>query len=87
MSSVHIIKLLAFSAHLAAASLSAQPVILKNQLYRFEVSVARVDAPNIVREFRPELTLQITPMNPGYTRRYQRGDYGIAISAGLKGSF
>lgn len=53
-------------------SATAQPVVLQNQLYRVEVSaasisVARLDAPGLVRHIRPELTLAFTNIDPGYT--------------------
>lgn len=60
-----------FSFTLAAA-FSAQPVVLENQLYRLEVSAAtiavtRLDQPGFIRQIRPELTLQFTATDPGYT--------------------
>ncbi|MBI5691952.1 MAG: TonB-dependent receptor [Verrucomicrobia bacterium] len=36
---------------------------------------------------RPFITERYGPNTPPYARRYQRDDYGIAISAGLKGTF
>ena len=55
-----------------AAPVSAQPVALQNRLYRIEVAptaitVTRLDAPGLTREICPELTLQFSAADPGYT--------------------
>ncbi|MCX6934269.1 MAG: hypothetical protein NTZ29_16565, partial [Verrucomicrobia bacterium] len=67
----------------SAARVSAQPVALQNQLYRIEVApaaivVTRLDAPGLTREIRPELTLQFTATDPGYTDARAEGATRVA---------
>jgi hypothetical protein len=67
----------------SAAPVSAQPVALQNQLYRIEVApaaivVTRLDAPGLTREIRPELTLQFTAADPGYTDARAEGTTRVA---------
>jgi hypothetical protein len=66
-----------------AAALSAEPVVVQNQLYRLEVSAARIavtrlDTPGLSREIRPELTLQFTASEPGYTDAGAEGTTRVA---------